>query len=369
MKLSIHETALLTLLRKGLMLSEESLPESFADFQEVAVLARKQTVLGIVARAIISDPRYSARIPRTLLVKLKSFVVSGAMKYDEMTDSLAKVVSTLQAEGIGSVLLKGHGLAANYPDPALRQCGDIDLYVGEDSVRAYDLLAASADHIDKRQAAEYGKHFSAFFKDIEVEVHRHTSSHAPGRYGRTYDKAAEAGLGRNLQTYDVKGVQVATPAPDFNAFYVFDHLFEHFLMSGIGLRHLCDWMMLLKRYSGRIDLENLKAILEGMDMMHPWQVFGTVLVKYLGFPQQDFPFYEVSEKADKVFARIMKEGNFGKETSYYKGRSSNVLMTKLNSLRFHVARAVSMMTLFPKQELRHLHYLLYRAVQTLRKTI
>ena len=369
MKLTINEQSLLTLLKKGLSLSEESLPESFEDFMDVASLARKQTVLGIVARVILSDARYASKIQRPLMVRLKSFVVSSAMKYDDMTRTLAQVVSDLQSAGIDPVLLKGHGLAANYPEPALRQCGDIDLYVGDDAVKAYDILAMSADRIDKRKAAQYGKHFSAFVKDIEIEVHRHTSSHPPGRYGRAYGKYASAGLSDHLQTYDVNGVNVATPSPDFNAYYVFDHLFEHFLMSGIGLRHICDWMMLLKRYSGRIDLENLKAILEGMDMMHPWQVFGTVIVKYLGFPKEEFPFYAESRKADKVFTRIMKEGNFGKDTSYYKGRSSSVLMTKLNSFWFHLTRAMSMMTLFPKHEVRHLHYLLHRAVQTLRKTL
>ena len=369
MRLNPNEEALLTLLRKGLLGSEENLPESFSDFQEVARLARKQTVLSIVARVMLSDQRYSSQIPRPQQVKLKSFVVSNAMKYDEMTQTLARVVSQLHEAGIEPVLLKGHGLAANYPDPALRQCGDIDLHVGADSVKAYDVLSASADTIDKRTAAEYGKHFSAFYKDIEVEVHRHTSSHAPDRFGKAYDKAAATGLKENLQLYPVDGVQVATPAPDFNAYYVFDHLFEHFLMSGIGLRHLCDWMMHLKKYAGKIDMERLAATLEGTGMMEPWQVFGNVIVEHLGFPEQDFPFYARSAKADRVFARIMKEGNFGKDTSYYKGRTSSVLMTKLNSLWFHVSRAVSMMTLFPRHELRHLHYLLHRAVQTVRKTV
>lgn len=364
MKLNTHEQALLTLLRSGLNDTGERVPESFTDWMEAARLAQRQTVLGLAARAILSDREYVARIPKALKLKLKSFVVTNAMTYDNMTGTLAEVVNVLRTCGVEPVLLKGHGLAANYPEPALRQCGDIDLYVGEASLQAHEVLSASADRIDNRAAAEYGKHFSAFFKETEVEVHRHTSCHASRKFSRVYDEAAAEGLSENLQYLEVQGTKVATPAPEFNAYYVFDHLFEHFLISGIGLRHLCDWMLYLKKYGADIDRGRLGKLLEDMDMMEPWQVFGNVIIRYLGFPKEDFPFHAESDKTDKVLGFILKEGNFGQDTAYYKGRGEGFLRNKFNALRFHVSRAWTMSSLFPKHEMRHLQYLFVRALRS-----
>ena len=46
---------------------------------------------------------------------------------------LASAVSLLRQHGIEPVLLKGFGLAMLYPNPNLRQFGDIDLFVGLDN--------------------------------------------------------------------------------------------------------------------------------------------------------------------------------------------------------------------------------------------
>ena len=39
----------------------------------------------------------------------------------------------------------------------------------------------------------------------------------------------------------------------FNAFYIFVHLYYHFLQVGVGFRQICDWMLWLKRQEETID--------------------------------------------------------------------------------------------------------------------
>lgn len=61
--------------------------------------------------------------------------------HSQMNMTLQLLVLTLRKAGIEPVLLKGQGLSRYYPTPELRQCGDIDIYVGEENYeKAYDAI-------------------------------------------------------------------------------------------------------------------------------------------------------------------------------------------------------------------------------------
>ena len=101
-------------------------------------------------------------------------------------------------------------------------------------------------------------------------------------------------------------------------------------------------------------------------MMLPWQVFGSALVSYLGMDKEDFPFYAHSDKESFVLKYILSDGNFGKTTKYYKRRSKNYLLTKLNAIWCHITRGVQMMRVFPRQEMRHFHRVIANFFEHLR---
>jgi hypothetical protein len=64
-------------------------------------------------------------------MNLKHFVISNFSTSQMLNNALIAVVQELREYGIDPVLLKGQGIAKYYPVPELRQCGDIDIYVGE----------------------------------------------------------------------------------------------------------------------------------------------------------------------------------------------------------------------------------------------
>lgn len=356
MNLDRKHTILLSILRSGLWQEEIEYPESFNDWSGLMELAINQSVAAIVAKAILNNQEYLSRIPNDFRLKLKSFLVSNVMAYNSMTDTLKEVYTTLKTSGIPVVLLKGHSLSINYPYPELRQCGDIDLYVGiENSLAAHKVLSTFCEKIEPEVAALYGKHFDATVNKFKIEVHRHTSSHTTRKTKKVYESASRIGMTDGLDSVTFGDVEVSTPAVDFYAYYIFDHLFEHFLISGVGLRHLTDWMLFLTANRDRINKDNLKRLLEDMDMLEAWQVFGSVLVTYLGMKKEDFPFYAHSDNEEFVMNCILSDGNFGKSTKYYKGRSNNYLMTKFNAVCCHITRGAQMIRVFPLQEMRHFH--------------
>ena len=143
------EEVFLEILKAGMWGVRPQVPEEFDDWGSVVRLAKSQSVLGIVGDVLLSDTELSQRIPIELKDKVKKFVMANMVTHSLLNNTLVKVVSALRDNGVESVLLKGQGIARNYPRPELRQCGDIDLYVGigkEEVV--HDILAPIAMKID-----------------------------------------------------------------------------------------------------------------------------------------------------------------------------------------------------------------------------
>ena len=73
-------------------------------------------------------------------------------------------------------------------------------------------------------------------------------------------------------------------------------------------------------------------------------------------PQEDFPFYDASQqwKASRIIARILEEGNFGKERDVYKKRGSNYLVNKTWAMFAHIGRSFGLLFLFPRHSFRQI---------------
>ena len=347
-----YEDVFLELLKAGMWGRKPQVPQGFAEWGSVVRLAKSQSVLGVVGQAMLSDEEIASNMPQEFRTKVKKFVMNNMLTHNLLNNTLIKVVSTLREGGVESVLLKGQGLARNYPQPELRQCGDIDLYVGlNNGEKAYELLSPIAVHADDKAYVTVGKHYHVTMPGgVEVEVHRYTDNHLTKKLEETYQAASDKGTSEGLVTYDFAGTPVNTPSDDFNAFFIFNHLFHHFLTSGIGLRQFCDWMMFLHTRKGKLDTDYLHKLLTDMELLGPWQAFGCVLADWLGMPEDEFPFFDRKQagRVDKIVRRVLNEGNFGRERAIVKNRGTNYLLNKTRSFFGHTAKSIGLISIFPK---------------------
>ena len=360
------ETVFIEILRVSLWGGEPQIPNDFKDWGNVFTIAKTQAVLSLVANTVLNDSMLSGQLPDRFKAKLKSHVMANMATHSMLNNSVVEVVSTLNAAGIPSVLLKGQALARNYPIPELRACGDIDIYVGsENYLRACDVLSAIATWKEGGRPEDNVKHYDIRIGKTHVEIHRYSNVNASKYYDKIYQAYSDAGLSQGLRTMYFAGTVVNMPADDFNAFYIFNHLWHHFLTSGIGLRQFCDWMLFLHVRKDEIDREKLRRILVDMDLMTPWQAFGCVLVDKLGMPEDELPFHAPRKrsKVRKIVKRILKEGNFGKEREMYKDRSGEgYLKRKLKSIYLHSARSFQLFFMFPSHVARQYWYVLRSGV-------
>lgn len=298
------------------------------DWDEVIDIACRQTTLGLICDVALRS-KAGQFLPEAKKAVLRQQLLTLAMSHHSFNATIARIVKALRDKGIESVLMKGQGLAANYPVAELRQCGDIDLYVGKENYEAAcalaDTLASEAETVD---SSELVTHYHIVIDGIEVEIHRLTSWPNYNELDAIYDPYSEKGMAIGSSSMMINGVNVWLPADTFNALFVFLHAWKHFIYAGIGFRQMCDWTMLLHAKRDTIDRDELADIVRRLRLMDGWQVFGCIAVDWLGLPTDEMPFYDAKfrKRAKRAVGMILKEGNFGHEWSLVRRRSQQTGM-------------------------------------------
>ena len=368
-----YEEVFLSLVRNSLWDTQVKVPVDFKDWGLVMRLAKSQAMEGAAAKGLLDSPALIDRMKDGARSRLSNMLMSNVLMHSMANSAIQFVVAALKNAGIECVLLKGQGLAANYSHPDVRECGDIDLYVGtENYLRSYEVLKDLVAEIDDSSVLEgEGKHYHALYSGISIEVHKFSEVMPSSSLDRVYQVYALEGLSQKLVEVDFGETKVLTPADNFNAFYVFSHLWNHFLSIGVGFRQLCDWTMLLHARGENVDKEYLRQILSELKLMIPWQVFGCIAVDVLALPAEEFPFYEPKYRktARRVLEHILVEGDLGRETEFVRIPTRGYLYEKAFSLKYYIKRFAFLLPLFPYQALQQLWYSLVNGARRLFKRL
>lgn len=343
------QSFLLSLVRMALWGVHESLPVHTPDWKDVFNQAYRQTLLGIVADAV---PMLPSDLQPDAQTRQKLYAVATkiALTHPLLNRKVADIKTRMDNIGINCVLLKGQGTALNYPNPQSRQCGDIDLYVGDENfIPVLKHLTPGRE----KNAAYYRtqKHIDITEDGISIEIHR-VADILPGiRQNRLFQQWTENSLqSEALRKVEINGVSINLPPTDFDAIYIMNHTWHHFMVGGIGLRQICDWTMHMHRFHDQIDADALEENLSSFGLTQAWKVISCIAVKHLGLPEAECPLYDPSyaKKADKALEVIWDEGNFGiysdsRKTRRPKGHFAG----KFHSLKVSTSRIVNILSIAP----------------------
>ena len=322
------------------------------DWELILTLAKVQTVTGVLYDGICRLP-VRLQPPTAVMRTLYLTVVRIERSHELLNSCLAEIVPQLEAEGIRPVLLKGQGVAQNYPNPLRRQCGDIDLYVGKDNCnRAMQIILDLGAKPQVNLPAKSPKHESFYWGEVSIELHFLVEKLRNPIYNKRFQQWVSYRFAAdNLRTWNLKETVIHLPPTDFDAIYIFNHAFHHFITGGIGLRQLCDWAMFLHTFSDKIDRSELLKKLRAFGILKPWQVFGCIVVDYLGLPKEEFSFYNPNETRhrQRIVQDILSVGNFGFHNPDNFMRPDNYLAGKLHSFKNRLRRFYKLYPVFPKQ--------------------
>ena len=295
-------------------------PLSAEEWEHVFILARQQTVTGIAFRGLDFLPEESAP-PMVVAAKWMAHADRIEQSNRIMNGTVAKLYGHFASAGVEAVLQKGQGVAAMYPEPLLRECGDIDLYFpGHDGVS--DPLAGIPGAVRRRQP---DNSWSYLVGGIVVEHHADLVDIQCSRAKRYVKRLIEEKGFEKVVTGD--GVEVMVPAPEVNLLLLSSHILKHAFGVGIGLRQFCDYAVARRYYEGRVNVEEMREIWR-MAGMEKWE---WLLEEFIGRfldsdcalarnDNKDFQDDTHSERNEESFYKkktgvlldiVLKGGNFG----------------------------------------------------------
>ena len=223
------------------------------------------------------------------------------------------VYRTFLGEGFRSCLLKGQGNAYRYPEPLLRQSGDIDIYVegGDDKVISY------VRTIRPKARAVY--HHIDFVKTegIPVEVHYRPSWMSCPWYNSRLQRFFEEEGRRSfddLVTLPGTDGEIAVPTWRMNVVFEMTHIAHHVLREGIGLRQIIDYYYLLSNHGAPTPDERRQAEsdLRRMGLRKMGGAVMWVLTEVLGMPREWCVIQPHRRCGRLLLHEMMAGGNFGK---------------------------------------------------------
>jgi hypothetical protein len=276
---------------------------SHGEWAEIMELAAIQGVFGLAYDGLSGLPE-EYRPQRELLIQWALGVKKIEIRHNLQLNALQSLVDLYEKNGIRCLLLKGIGISQLYPIPEHRECGDIDLYLFGDYDKGNHLMEEKGIKVDKQG----DKHSKFEFEQIPVENHLSFLQIE----GHQTNRELELILLQKLSQEDPgfsEELKVYLPPLSFNLLFLHNHAVTHFLGSGIVLRHLCDWALLLNQCMRSDDYSDFNETVKRFDLQHYADVFSFIAVEYLGLPcneqftaNQDPPFTQ------KVLTDIFKQG-------------------------------------------------------------
>ena len=234
------------------------------------------------------------------------------------------VISLLAEHDIRATLIKGASIAGLYPDPDMRDFGDVDIYVGEENYhRAAEIVTAAYPQAHWHSDIRGGIHYILVLdenQDRVVELHRVTMEFHDSKADALYQAFTHKYMSQP-SSITLGDTQVPVPSAAYNALYVFMHAWHHFESTGVGFRQLADWALCLhaaykeaspqewRKWCAEID-----AILTALHMKTAWQTFGHVLVEQLQLPAAEFPLYTEAyrSRAKRLLRQLLRDGHGGR---------------------------------------------------------
>ena len=286
------------------------------DWHQAFDLALGQQVLAMTFPAMTELPK-EQRPDFVLWSKWVAYAQSIAEQSAHKRQVVEKIGGWLAEEGLSTMIVKGFSLAALYPNPNLREFGDVDIFSGSD----YDAVNACF----RKHGIEVGKpdghHVHIKIDGVSIE-HHFAFSNSRVRNGL---QGPEAELQR-LASIGQRGTSIAGicfPCPAFTALHTGWHAYEHFLQEKIEQRHVIDWALALKQLSDT-EAQTVREVKYGS----PWGRFVDTLTAIalhrLQLPTDWFPQMEVeaaSEISSKLEQRVWDDIMGSGHTAH--GRTSN----------------------------------------------
>jgi hypothetical protein len=219
-----------------------------------------------------------------------------------------KLTRYFAKNGHRTAVLKGPANARLYPDPYMRQAGDIDLWVEGSKESIDDLAKSTGLEFDAKD--QFGEHHLRLLdceQDIDIEIHYRPSS---GNQNPFTNARLQRFLAQEIQNQEMVPEGFCVPTIRFALVMQLAHIQRHFLADGIGFKQIVDYFILLQK-SSEEDRSYVSARLGRLGLKPAAGALMWLLERVLGLEKARMLCKPDSRRGKRMLVDIGREGVFG----------------------------------------------------------
>lgn len=236
-----------------------------------------------------------------------------AYKETKKALSATKLLNALKANGITVAVLKGIAYKSMYPYPELRKMSDLDLLVPDGDLEKVYEVAKSVGSVTNDKEIHHFTLDSTLNVEVAKRLYPDKENSLFDEYLINDDISDDV-----LLSFAFYNDEFYTLSPTHNVLYCAYHMFKHFVFGGIGARQMCDFALILSKFSDEIDWKYVLNRAEKAKMTK--FIYSLVRISELYFGVDSPRFYELcSEIVDddtvsEVWCDMLEGGVFGVST-------------------------------------------------------
>jgi hypothetical protein len=268
--------------------------------------ARQQAVFPLAFSAVKSDAKECLSKPDYEKYS-KLFLKHEASAIRNLHDH-KDIHSLLELANKQYVIIKGQASAMFYPEPLLRVAGDVDFLIGESDSSSIDSLMLESGYIREESVDKHSFHW-AYHKDNMV-YEMHWSIPGLPKKGESISEYLSTILSdRKLITN--QGCQFYAPSNFHHGIIILLHTLSHMTSTGIGLRHLCDWLVFVKAFSDEEFMGLFERPLKKLGLWKFAQVLTGIGIYFFGSEHYSWCAGVDDKYCEAILEDIIQGGNFG----------------------------------------------------------
>lgn len=262
------------------------------------------------------------------------YAIAGTQNFAEHSE----LHELMTANEMSYVAIKGLASARYYPEPNLRSMGDVDFLVTKKDVsqagKLLENIGFTVDHGDEND----GIHIAYKRPPMSIWELHHSVNGIPNNDVGEQIKSEMDKTISTAETVEVDGATCRLPDKLHHGLIMLLHTASHLTSEGVGLRHLCDWVVFASALSDAQFREIFEKKLKNFGLWRFAQVLTMLGINYLGAPKRVWALEAVeSHKVDDetlegLMNDILSGGNFGtkdmnryREIKYISDRSEGTV--------------------------------------------
>ncbi len=288
--LTSFERDMISIIRAAIVGGEPRISENF-DFDLAHNFAQKMQIVPLACCGI-------EKLPNAFLDTGSKKFLKSTISYSFFCESQDKEIESVLNEfdknGIEYVRLKGTSLKRLYPKTEMRLMSDADILIKKKQYKKIKSIMLSLGY---KFVVESDYEYVWKKQGVSIELHRRLIP----SYNKDYYKYFGDGWKLASPCEDKPNEYMLSKEDEF--VFLFTHYAKHYRDGGIGIKHITDFYVYLKKYA-HLDWEYINSELEALQLLAFWKTTKNALNAWFGDGEWD-------EKSIFITKYIFSGGVYG----------------------------------------------------------